>query len=255
MKRLVYTLPGFVLLLLCSCDTKLGYRHFAGPIVPASGAIEEKEYVVGDDRSITFLRDRLEVTLVPLTAEVLNRQFSTESTTPKGFRQPNPYAIAHNPYTYGDWKPPGEEQAPERFTVFLLRVKNYAYPKVKIDPANTAIIAPNGRRYQTLSLAALVEYYLPYAIAYAGNSRAKVTARRDLLRKTLYDADFVFSGQEKEGYLVFPALDRDTAEFEVRINEMTLRFDYKGEPVDTVDIPYKFQREVYMARRPRTNLR
>jgi hypothetical protein len=255
MKRLAYTLPGVALLLFCSCGTKFGYRHFAGPIVPAAEGTGEKEYVVGDDRSITFLRDRLEVTLVPLTAEVLNRQFATESTTPPGFRQPNPYAAAHNPYTYGDWKPPGEEQAPERFTVFLLKVKNYAYPKVKIDPANIAIVAANGRRYQALSLAALVEYYLPYAVAYAGNSRANVTGRRDLLRKTLYDASFVFSGQEKEGYLVFPALDRDTAEFEVRIDEMTLRFDYKGEPVDKVDIPYRFHREVYMARRPRTDLR
>ena len=255
MKRFAHTLSWVMLLLFCGCGVKLGYRHFAGPILPVAGAAGEKEYVVGDDRSITYVRDRLEVAILPLTAEVLNRQFSAESTTPKGFRQPNPYATAHNPYTYGDWKPPGEEQAPERFTVFLLKVKNYAYPKVKIDPANIAIIAPNGRRYQALSLSALVEYYWPYAVAYAGNSRANVTARRDLLRKTLYDAEFVFSGQEKEGYLVFPTLDRDTAEFEVRINDMSLRFDYKGEPVDKVDIPYQFRREVYTARKPRTDLR
>ncbi len=255
MKRLVFTLPGVVLLLVCSCGIKLGYRHFAGPILPVGGGEAEQEYVVGDDRSITFLRDRLEVALVPLTAEVLNRQFAAESTTPKGFRQPNPHAIAHNPYTYGDWKPPGEEQAPERFTVFLLKVKNYAYPKVKIDPATITITTPNGRRYQAISLAALVEYYLPYAVAYAGNSRANVTSRRDLLRKTLYDAEFVFSGQEKEGYVVFPALDRDIADFEVCIDEMKLRFDYKGEPVEKVDVSYKFRREIYMARRPRTDLR
>lgn len=255
MKRPVYTLPGVILLLFCSCGIRLGYQHFAGPILPVSGATEAKEYVVGDDRSITYLRDRLEVALLPLTAEALNRQFSNESATPKGFRQPNPYATARNPYTYGDWKPPGEEQAPERFTVFLLKVKNYAYPKVRIDPADISIIAPNGRRYQALSLSALVEYYWPYAVAYAGNSRSNFTGRRDLLRRTLFNNDFVFSGQEKEGYIVFPILDRDVEEFEVRVKDMLLRFDYKGEPVEKIDIPYHFRREVYAAQKPRVDQR
>lgn len=254
MKRRAYLWPGVFLLLLSGCGIKLGYRHFAGPIVPDPGA-GGGEYVVGDDRSITYLKDRLEVVLLPLTAEVLNRQFPGESSTAKGFRQPNPYAVARNPYTYGDWKPPGEEQAPERFTVFLLKVKNYAYPKVRIDPDNISILAPNGRRYQALSLSALVEYYWPYAVAYAGNSRSSFTGRRDLLNRTLYNRDFVFSGQEKEGYVVFPIIDRDVEEFEVVIGEMLLRFDYKGEPVEKVDVPYRFRREVYMAREPRTDLR
>lgn len=255
MKRLAHTLAGVVLLLLCSCGIRLGYRHFAGPILPAPGAAGEKGYVVGDDRSITYLKDRLEVALLPLTAEMLNRQFAAESTVPKGFLQPNPYTTARNPYTYGNWKPPGEEQAPERFTVFLLKVKNYAYPKVRIDPANISITAPNGRHYQALSFSALVEYYWPYAVAYAGNSRANFTGRRDLLRRTLYNSDFVFSGQEKEGYVVFPVLDRDVEAFEVSIKDLLLRFDYKGEPVEKIDIPYHFRREVYTAQKPRADQR
>jgi hypothetical protein len=63
----------------------------------------------------------------------------------------------------------------------------------------------------------------------------------------------IFSGQEMEGFVVFPALDNDVEDFEVRIENMALRFDYRNEPVETVDIPYQFTREVsYAPERPAT---
>ena len=75
-----------LLLVLNSCGIKLGYRHFAEPIVPSSATLSQLEgdnqYVVGDDHSITFLQDRLEVSLLPLTAEILNRQFPSISDYP-----------------------------------------------------------------------------------------------------------------------------------------------------------------------------
>ena len=234
---------------LAGCGLKFGYRHFAGPVVPA--AIESADFVVGDDRSITFVKDRLEVTILPMSADALNRQFATDSVSPDGFTLPNPYATATNPYTYGDWTPPGEDQAPTRFTVFLLKVKNYAYPKVRLDPATIELVSPNGRRYQALSMLALSEYYWPYAVAYGGNARKGFKARRDLLQRTLFPDDMIFSGQEKEGYIVFPQLDRDVENFTLRVLEMALRFDFRNEPVETVDIPYEFQREVYYARERR----
>ena len=61
----------------------------------------------------------------------------------------------------------------------------------------------------------------------------------------------IFSGQEKEGYIVFPQLDRDVENFTLTVQEMALRFDFRNEPVETVDIPYEFQREVYYARERR----
>ena len=165
-----------LLLVLNSCGIKLGYRHFAEPIVPSSATLSQLEgdnqYVVGDDHSITFLQDRLEVSLLPLTAEILNRQFPSISDYPSGYAKANPYEVPYNPYTYGEWTPPGEEEAPARFTVFQLKVKNYAYPKVRVDPASIFITSPNGRQYQALTYSALVEYYWPYAVAYGGNSRA-----------------------------------------------------------------------------------
>ena len=246
-------LLGLFLLLLGGCGYRFGQRHFAEPIVPRRE--QEAEMVVGDDRSITFLKDRLEVSLRPLTPEMLNRQFPDRSTSQPGFFKSNPYVTPTNPYTYGDWSPPEQDQAPPRFTVFLLRVKNYAYPKVRVDPADIEIVAPNGRRFQALNFSALVEYYWPYAVAYAGNTYRSFKERKDLLLRTMFKDDMVFSGQETEGYVLFPPLNNDIEEFTVWIRDMTLRFDFRNEPVEMVDIPYQFYREVYLARHPRTGER
>ena len=241
---------GFILIssaLICGCGYKLGYRHFAGPIQPHPEAGSDL-FTIGDDRSITFEKGRLEITLLPLTAEMLNRQFATSSQTAEGFPRPNPFSGANNPYTYGDWKPPEEEEPPARFTVFLLKVKNYAYPMVRVNPANIAISAPNGRRYETLSLWTLSEYYRPYAVAYSGNARSSFQERTDLLRQTLFpEEEKIFSGQENKGYVVFPILDPDVEAFTVWIRDVAVRFDFRGNPVEEIDIPYRFQREVYYA--------
>ena len=243
------TKPGILLLALIAlagCGLKFGYRHFTGPVEPAKTAAEN--YVIGDDRSITFVKDRLEVMMLPMSPEALNRQFSAISEAPAGFILPNPHVTATNPYTYGDWTPPGEDRAPTRFTVFMVKVKNYAYPKVRLNPAGIELVSPNGRHYQALSLLALTEYYWPYAQAYSGNARKAFKERRDLLRRTMFVDDMIFSGQEQEGYLVFPQLDRDVEEFTLWIRDMVLRFDFRDAPVEMVDIPYEFQREVYYAR-------
>jgi hypothetical protein len=250
-------LMSFALPLLGSCGYKFGYRHFAGPILPAPhqtppvvpASDQALQMKVGDDRSVTFVMDRLEVGLRPITDDILNRQFPNNSAFQEGFYQ-NPYFSPDNPYTYGDWRPPEQDWAPNRFTIFLLRVKNYAFPKVLVDPSNVQLTATNGRNYQALSLKALVEYHWPYAVAYGGNTYARFEERKDILKSTLFRGDMIFSGQEVEGYIVFPALDRDVEAFTVWVERIVLRFDYRNEPVETIDIPYRFHREVYMARRP-----
>ena len=62
--------------LVSSCGHKLGYRHFSGPVLPQGDPDQANEFVVGDDRSITFVKDRLEVMLLPMTVDMLNRQLS-----------------------------------------------------------------------------------------------------------------------------------------------------------------------------------
>ena len=239
---------GLILLLCCGCGYRFGYRHLAGPILPAPEQVGQLQ--VADDQSIIFLMDRLEVILRPVTIEMLNRQFPVQSTSPKGFYQ-NPSFSLSNPYTYGDWSPPGQKQTPNRFTVFGLKVKNYAFPKVRIDPTKIHLTATNGRNYPALSLFAMVEYYWPYAVAYTGNTYRYFQERRDLLRKTLFKEDFIFSGQEQEGFIVFPFIDYDVDEFTVWIEDLALRFDYRDEPIESIDIPYHFHRDVYIGREAR----
>jgi hypothetical protein len=246
----IWTAISIAGLLFSGCDYRLGFRHFAAPITP-SAQHAGADFVVGDDGSITFLKDRLEVRVTPMTADELNRHFSTASVGKKGFAEPNPYVTADNPYTFGDWTPPGEKRPPERFTVFLLGVKNYAFPKVQLDPGNMSIVSTNGWNYEVLSQSALIEYYSPYAVAYAGNSRSKFRERTDILRRSLFKSDLIFSGQELQGFVIFPILDHDVEDFTVWVRDMALRFDYRGESIEAIDIPFRFTRETYYARRSR----
>jgi hypothetical protein len=246
-------LLGVVAVVLISgCGHKLGQRHFAGPITPAA-EISDPQFEVGDDRSITFTRDRLEISLLPLTPEMLNRQFAEYSKTPEGFTEPNPYVRPLNPFTYGDWEPPEGGEPPPRFSVFRLKVVNHSYPKVWLDPLKVELVTGSGRNYASLSYSMLVEYFRPYARGFSGNDYMVLNERQGVLLRTLYPGDeMVFAGQEGEGFVLFSALDRDVEDMTVWIRNVVLRFDYKGEPVETVDIPYHFSREVYVAQEARS---
>ena len=123
-------------------------------------------------------------------------------------------------------------------------MKNYAYPKVGLNPSFIELVATNGRHYQSLSLLALTEYYWPYAVAYSGNARSNFTERRDLMDRTLFPNEMIFSGQELEGFLVFQSLNPDVAALTLKIHQAVTRFDYRDEPVETIDISYRFGRDI-----------
>ena len=231
------------------CGGQLGMRTFAGPVEPVAGQGNE-QLAIGDDRGITYTQGRLDINLRPLTDEILNRQLASFAPDKSSFYL-NPYEFDLNPYTYGDYVPPESKTPTKRFTVFSLKIKNYEYPKILLDPASINLVAGNGREYQALSIASMVEYYWPYAIAYAGNAYIKFEERKDLLTRTLYKSIPVFSGQEQSGFVVFPPLHKDVREFVVTINDVALRFDYRDEPIETVDVSYQFSRDVYVAKEPK----
>jgi hypothetical protein len=201
------------------------YQDVGGPLRP--GPSQAPAMSVADDGSITFTRDRLEVTLRPMTDEELDRQTGSES------------GVAT--YTYGDVEF-ADGIARSRFTVFALRVKNYTYPKVVIDPSQVEVVAENGRRYWSLSQAQLEAYFRAYVLGYQGNTYSEYRERMGTLNRTLYAADPVFSGQERDGFVVFPVLHDDVAAIEVVVHGARLRFDFRGEPVETVDIRYHLER-------------
>ena len=213
-----------------------GYRLVVGPLVVPNDTEQVSGMRVSDDGTITYIKERLEVSLRPLTDEELNRQFSSASHGKEK---------SVNPYTYGDWKDRWRQSTPQRFTVFRLKVKNYTYPKMKIDPMKALLTSQNGREYSPLSLQALKEYYYPFIIGYSGGAYRRFEERKDILQGTLYTDDLIFSGQEHEGFIVFPKLADDIRQIEVRLEEIVLRYDSWGNPIETLDLPFRFQREIW----------
>ena len=172
--------------LLAACDVD---RSHAYPLRPA--AEQADGMVVADDGSVVYSLERLEVSLRPLTAEELSRQFPSYSS---------------------------------RSQVFRLGVKNFQYPKVHIDLAGIVLRSVDGRKWRSLA-----------------PSHFK---RSHPVREALFAPEHgaVFSGQETSGYVVFSSLDEDVRDIQVTMQDVVLRFDYRGEPVQTVDFTYRFVR-------------
>jgi hypothetical protein len=231
-------LAGIALLLLCGCG-----RYFPGPLRPAEQ--QGASMQVNDDGSITHTRGRLAVSLRAMTDDQLNRQFPKISAAG---------GKSTNPYTYGDWTPMGEHWAPSRFTVFWLKISNYEYPKVQLDPATATILTTNERHYRSLRLDELSEYYRAYALGLAGNAWARFREQTDILRRTLYADAPLFSGQETEGFLAFPPLDDDVVQLTVTLPDLAVRFNYADEPIETLDLDFFFTRNVVRGMQPPAEL-
>lgn len=218
-----------VLLLHC------GYRYYVGDLSPVPEQMQQDETVVRDNGAVVFVRDRLEISLRPMTDAELDRQFA-------GYA--NREGDSANPYTFGLWKDPRTGETPQRFTVFYIEVKNYTYPKVLVDPAKIRVVGANGRQYRPMTLLDLDDYFLPYVTGYGGNRYLIYEERMDILRRTLYKNDVVFSGEEENGYIVLPVLHQDVARVDVRLEDVMLRFDFRDEPVESIDVEYAFEREI-----------
>ena len=219
-------LPAVLLLSACG-------RYFAGPLLPADA--QPEGMTVNDDGSVTYQLDRLEITLRPMTDAQLNRQFALASRAG---------GASLNPYTFGDWTAPGDDWTPPRFTVFRLQVGNYQFPKVLLDPLNTYITTGNNRTYGPVTYAQLYDYYRTYWQGRTGRGRTDFRARTDILKRTLYPGEIVFSGLEKEGFLVFPVLHDDVTDIRVFIEDIAVRFNYQEIPVETIDLSFSFERDV-----------
>ena len=190
---------------------------------------------MADDGSVTYAKGRLEVVIRPLSAEELNRQFAAHSRAG---------AKSTNPYTFGDTEFFVGRKDRQRFTVFNLSIRNYEYPKVLIEPERVRMVAGNGRHYWSLNVEQLENYYRVYAVGYRGNDYKRYRMRIDVMMNSMAQPKPVFNGQETQGFVVFPALHADVSEVEVVIDDAMLRFDYRDEPVETVDISYRFRRDV-----------
>jgi hypothetical protein len=228
------------LTMLSGCLSQIGVRRFATHPEPAT--TQNEGITLEDDGSILFTKDRLEISIRILDDEFLNRQFAAYSE--QGVE-------STNPYTYGDWTPWGQEWTPQRFTVALVKIKNYSYPKIILDPSMMRITTDNNREYFSLDRGLLEDYFSSYLQSYSGQTYSIYREVTDRLNRSVLKADPIFSGQEESGYIVFPLLHNDVKNFRVHVPEVAVRFDYKNDPIETLDLEYQFQREVYKAIHPR----
>lgn len=219
---------------LCLGTLSCGYHFWTGELKPLEEERQSAGMAVSDDGAITFIKERLEIAVRPLTVDELNRQFPAHSQGGTN---------STNPYTYGDWRDPVTGEQPERFTVFHVKVKNYSYPKVQIDPAKAVMTTDVNLTYVPLAKLDMEWYYRPYITGYAGVPYLRYEERKDAVRATLYAPDMVFSGQEAEGYMVFPKLHHQVKAAKLKLSDVVLRFDFRDEPLETIDVEYGFQRE------------
>ena len=230
LKKLLYC--GLVPALLAGCSYQLSF----GSLQPVDSQHQSANINVLDNGTVIFTEGRLEVGVRVFTDRELNRQFEQYS---RGGNK------SSNPYTLGDFKPPDREETPGLFTVLLLSVKNYEFPKVIVDPLNIGVRSASGRMYEPFSLALLEQYYYPLAQGYAGNAFHNLFQQRvDILRQTLYKKEPVFSGQEESGFVVFPRLHEEVQQITIFVNNIVVRFDYAGRPTRTLNAVYRFEREV-----------
>ena len=227
------------LLLFSGCS----HRYYAEDLKPVSEAEQGENKTVADDGTVAYKQARLEISLRPMTDEELNRQFSAYSS--EG-------ADSRNPYTFGNSTYFRTGETPQRFTVFRAFVSNYEYPKVYLDPTQVYITTSNGRKYYALTRDQISIYYRRYvqggtggnAPGVSGNAHSVWKERDGIMRRTMYVDEQVFSAQESEGFLVFEPLAPDVDELTVHIPDVIVRYDYKGDPLERVDVEMSFERKI-----------
>jgi len=209
------------------------WRPYTGDVRPSAEAAQGPNVTVSDDGTVTWIQDRLEVRMRPVTDEELNRQF--------GGGDQGPYS--ENPFTYGGVEDFYTSDDKQRFAVFTVGIKNYQYPKVRVL-GDVVMESSNQRKYYDLNMSQLDRYFRAYAIGYRGNEYGVYKERRAILQSTMFRRQDIFSGQELEGYVLFQPLHTDVSEITITVKDLVIRFDYRGEPVEAVDIPFHFEREV-----------
>lgn len=210
-----------------------GYYRWAGPLYPAETVAPEAG--VTEEGEARWGRDGIEVRIKALSHEELDRQFASRSAAGR---------YSTNPYTFGDTRFWDGKAERERFTVFRLSVTNEGFAKVKVDPARMVLRTADGQELWPMGLEQLQAYYRAYVTGYEGNAYARYQERIDVLRRTMYQNEEIFRGQRKDGYVVFPLLPPRVSAVSVVVEDVVLRFDARGEPVETVEIGFPFRRDV-----------
>ncbi len=234
--------------ILAAAALLLGCGHYLVPgrfqpleVAQQQTDVQGSSMKILDDGTVTFIQNRLEVSVRPMTDQEINRQYPAQSTNASGPADELP----SNPFTYGNWIDPRTGTSPQRLSIFKITVKNYEYPKVKFDPLTVTVESANGRHYYPWGSYDVEEYFRRFPLAFNGLGYLRFDERRDIYNRARYpDDDFCFSGQEVEGYVVFSKIHDDVAEIAVEIPQFGLRYNFRNEPVETIDLRFRFKRDI-----------
>ncbi len=235
----------FANFLLSLAFTGCGHYLIPGKFEPEQASnqsnIDGTEMLVLDDGTVTFALNRLEVSVRPMTDEELNRQYPTQSNNASGPGD----EVPSNPFTNGNWVDPKTGTSPQRLSVFKVTVKNYEFPKVKLDPLQIYIESKNGRKYYPWGAYDIEEYFRRFPLAFNGLGYLRFDERRDIMNRAKYpDDEFCFSGQDVECYIIFSKIHNDVGSIVFHIPNLGLRYNYRNEPIEEQDISFRFRREI-----------
>jgi len=205
---------------------------------------EEGDYQLDDDGKVSFNLEGLRIEIQPMSDEELNKRFPEESSQGK---------YSTNPYTYGDWIDPNFGYTPDRFSVFEVAIYNYLYAKVELDPVEAVLLTDDGEILNAYGISSLAPYgsferYYRSRRGQSGNEYYRFDYRMGVVRSTYYGQDEpIFKGENYSGFIAFDPLRPEVRKVRLLLRNFVLKFDSFGRPLETVDVPFDFNRDVRMA--------
>ena len=232
---------GFCLLLFCGCifvPSQILYKSY---LLPNSPQATPDRYAVEEDGVVTYALEGLRIRVEYMTDEALNAVFPEDSSRGR---------FSTNPYTYGNWIDPLLGYTPNRFTVFRITVSNDTYAKVLLDPIKPLLYTDRGEVLHTYGIPAFsphesFERYYRAIRGQSGNESYRFDLRMGNVRSSAYLEDTrVFKGESYSGLVAFAPLDEEVQRVQLVLEDFVLKFDASGQPLETVDIVFEFDREI-----------
>lgn len=203
----------------------------------------DTKYALEEDDAIAYNLEGIKIVVKPMTDEKLNKMFPDISYKKEA---------STNPYTYGDWIDPELGYTPNRFTVFVVRVFNYARPKVNLNPLSAVLVSTRGDRLLPYAREKKdnptsdrnFESYYEKLKGASGVETTRFEERLGMIRKTLFTEGPIFKGDKKDGFLVFDPLVEGIDEVTLTLKDFVLQYDANNWPQEKIDIPFTFRREM-----------
>lgn len=236
-----FMIVSIILIIKCAmlAPPKIKLESALTPIIKES----DTKYELEEDGAIAYDLEGLKIVVKPMTDEKLNKMFPDISYKEEA---------STNPYTYGNWIDPDLGYTPNRFTVFVVKVFNYAQPKVNFDPLKAELISKRGDRFLPYAREKKdnptsdrnFESYYEKVKGSSGVERNRFEARLGMVRQTLFTEGPIFKGDKKDGFLVFDPLIEAIDEVTLTLKDFVLKYDANNWPLEKIDIPFNFKREL-----------